>query len=64
MTIKYKKAQPSAAQVEKGIEAQCIIKYFTDSNMREYIPFDEDNADYREYLAWVEDGNTAEPADE
>ena len=27
------------------------------------IPFDEDNADYQEYLAWVADGNITEPAD-
>jgi hypothetical protein len=25
------------------------------------IPFDEANPDYRAYLAWVEEGNTAEP---
>lgn len=25
------------------------------------IPMDEANPDYREYLAWVEEGNTAEP---
>jgi hypothetical protein len=24
------------------------------------IPFDENNRDYKEYLKWVEEGNTAE----
>ena len=28
------------------------------------IPFDPDNTDYQEYLAWLEAGNTPEPADE
>ena len=27
------------------------------------IPFDNDNIDYQEYLAWVAKGNTAEAAD-
>ena len=27
------------------------------------IPFDPDNTDYQEYLAWVAQGNTAEAAD-
>ena len=28
------------------------------------IPFDNDNIDYQEYLAWVAKGNTAEAADQ
>ena len=27
------------------------------------IPFDEENTNYQEYLAWVAEGNTAEAAD-
>jgi len=28
------------------------------------IPFAADNTDYQEYLKWLEDGNTPEPAEE
>lgn len=28
------------------------------------IPFDPTNKDYQEYLEWVAEGNTAEPAEE
>ena len=36
------------------------VKRTTDSA---FIPFNEANTDYQEYLAWVAKGNTAEEAD-
>ena len=43
-------------------ELACIQK--KDGNVILLIPFDPDNTDYQEYLKWLAEGNTPEPADE
>ena len=40
-------------------ETKAVLKDGTSS-----IPFDPDNTDYQQYLAWVAEGNTPEPAEE
>ena len=40
------------------------IKLSNSDGTNSFIPFDEENTDYQEYLAWVAEGNTAEAADE
>jgi hypothetical protein len=37
------------------------IKRLSDNT---FIPMNEANTDYQEYLKWVAEGNTPEPADE
>jgi hypothetical protein len=39
----------------------CSVKRLADNA---FIPFDEQNVDYQEYLKWVSDGNQPEPGDE
>ena len=53
--MSYKKTKDSEGNVRTN-----QIKRISDGA---WIPFDEENKDYRDYLAWVADGNTPDPAD-
>ena len=41
------------------VKAQCVHRVADNT----FIPFDEANTDYQEYLEWVAEGNTPDPAD-
>ena len=42
----------------------CNVCVTTNDGKVLFVPLDEDNTDYQEYLEWVAEGNTPEPADE
>lgn len=47
----------------KLLQENSGIKLIKDG-VESIIPLDEANTDYQEYLEWVAEGNTLEPADE
>jgi len=52
----YKLTKP----LKLGEEPVCIVRV-TDNT---FIPVNLENGDYQEYLKWLAEGNTPEPADE
>jgi len=52
----YKKTKNSLT----GLETNIIMRIADNA----FIPFDPANTDYQEYLKWLAEGNTPEPADE
>ena len=55
MTYTYKKIKNPIGEVYSDL----ILRKEDNA----FIPFDEANTDYQEYLSWVAEGNTAEEAD-
>ena len=55
MTYTYKLLK----SVDTGAEMPMILR--KEDNL--YIPKDEANRQYQEYLAWVKEGNTPDPAE-
>ena len=57
--MNYKNPRPPF----EGAEVGCIFKLDSNLNITIVIPFDPDNTDYQEYLAWLAEGNEPLPAD-
>ena len=41
-----------------------VLNWIDDADKIIFIPKDDSNTSYQEYLEWVAEGNTPEPADE
>jgi len=61
MTFSYQLVADSTSPLDGSVVvAPFILKI--QNNVTTYVPKDPDNRDYQEYLEWVAEGNTPEPA--
>jgi len=59
----YKKFANETETNKDGTTKTIVVQAICRKSDNSYIPFDETNTDYQEYLEWVAEGNTAEAAD-
>ena len=60
----YKKYANETISNKDGSTKTIVVQAICRKSDNAYIPFDEANTDYQEYLAWVSEGNTAEATDD
>ena len=48
---------------DDGTTIKSTYQDVEDTELKKGIPMDENNTDYRNFLAWVAEGNTPDPAD-
>ena len=51
-------------KLKKHPDTNEMMDYVLNTKTGWIIPFADDNADYQQYLKWLAEGNTPEPADE
>ena len=59
----YKKYADETIENKDGSTNTIVVQAICRKSDNAYIPFDEANTDYQEYLKWIAEGNTAEAAD-
>ena len=59
----YKKYANKTIENKDGSTRTVVVQAICRKSDNAYIPFDNENRDYQDYLAWVAEGNTADPAD-
>ena len=61
--LKYKLVNHPEIAIQSGLSGILRTVDIEGNVDNSFIPLDTGNRDYQEYLAWVAEGNTADPAD-